>query len=228
MPIGSTGGYVGGGKVGLRGLAGQIKGIRGADSSVRTLKDVGEYDVWSSMLVLAAQAGETQVFSYGVGGTVSNSALAANKLDTNMRTPNQFVDESMNVYALGIQVMRQTPVAYSVGGAVYNVISTDLSNFEANTLFRFHVGGDKPFAEGFVTWFSEGGGWAGADTNFASALYSNGVPSIHAARKWQEPLPIGRVEKFWGEYSWPRNALGLGENLMVVTRLLGVRARGVQ
>ena len=70
-----------------------VKGIRGADAQVKTIKDVGEYDLWSKIIVNNAQAGELLAFSYQVGGIVSGSpATNANKLDTNMRTTGQLVD----------------------------------------------------------------------------------------------------------------------------------------
>ncbi len=214
-------------------FAGQVKGLRGADGAVRTLKDVGEYDVWSTVILPKTPAGELQAFSYGVGGTVSGSgaagagAVTANKQETNMRTPNQFVDESMNVYAVAIQVCPYTKSAYSAGKADATLTLASHQIIESDVLFRFHVGGDKPFAEGRVTWFPAGGGLYGTVVG-ASINIVNNLPTHAAIRRWEYTLPIGRVEKFWGEFSVPRASAAMSENAAVVVRLLGVRARGVQ
>ncbi len=209
-------------------FAGQVKGLRGADGAVRTLTDVGEYDVWSTVVCPKVPTGELQAFSYGVGASVSGVAAVATKLDTNMRTPNQFVDESMNVYGIAIQPMRYNNKALTGAGPTQAIL-LDFDVLEEHTLFRFHVGGDKPFAEGRISWFSEGAGFYGADST-PTLVASNGVPSVAAIRRWEYTLPIGRVEKFWGELSWPRVAAAttLQNPFGIVVRLLGVRARGVQ
>lgn len=210
-------------------FAGQVKGLRGADGAVRTLTDVGEYDVWSTVVTPAAGAlnGELQAFSYGVGAAVSGSVAVATKLDTNMRTPNQFVDESMNVYGIAVQMSRRTNAALTAGAATVLVLA-DFHIIDEHTLFRFHVGGDKPFAEGRVNWFAEGGGLYGVDST-PNAVLANGSPNISSIRRWEYTLPIGRVEKFWGEFSWPRAAAtAITGPCGLIVRLLGVRARGVQ
>lgn len=221
-------------------FAAQVKGIRGADAQVKTLKDLGEYDVWSKICLSTLQAGELLPFAYGVGGNVPGSGAAAgtvaNKLDTNLRVANQFVDESMSVYAIAIQIERVTAPAFQaagMGGASYTTTLADWEQIEAHTLFRMHVGGDKPFAEGMICWFPEAGGPAGSTQVNNAEIITNGVATVHSARKWDLKLPIGRIEKFWGEFSWLRATLVLagaagGCRVGVITRLMGVRARGVQ
>lgn len=215
-------------------FADQVKGIRGADAQVKTLKDLGEYDVWSKVCVRTLQGGELLPFAYGVGGQVPGAILAAvaNKQDTNLRVANQFVDESMSVYAIAIQVERVTVAAFQTGGAAsYTTTLADWLQIEAYTLFRMHVGGDKPFAEGMISWFPEAGGPAGATQVNNAEIITNGVATVHSARKWDLKLPIGRIEKFWGEFSWLRANLVIASAtncVGVITRLMGVRARGVQ
>jgi len=214
----------------------QVKGIRGADAQVKTLKDLGEYDVWSKVCLGTLQAGELLPFAYGVGGQVPGSANAvvANKLDTNLRVANQFVDESMSVYAIALQVERVTAQAFQTGAppaASYTTTLADWEQIETYTLFRMHVGGDKPFAEGMVSWFPEAGGPAGMTQVNNAEIITNGVASPYSARRWDLKLPIGRIEKFWGEFSWLRAQLviaGAGARIGIITRLMGVRARGVQ
>lgn len=226
----------------------QVKGIRGADGVVKTLKDVGEYDVWTHIIVSDQQQGELLGFTYQVGGIVSGTAGAnATKLDTNMRVASQFVDESMSVYAIAIQIERltravfQNPYAPLVDNSKlpYQATYHDFKEMEAHTLFRMHVGGDKPFSEGMLTWFAEAGGLYGSTALSGEEIVANNVPTIASARRWEFKLPIGRVEKFWCELLWPGGSPTIGVfpasptadvhgKIGVYVRLLGVRARGVQ
>lgn len=221
-----------------------VKGIRGADAQVKTIKDVGEYDLWSKIIVNNAQAGELLAFSYQVGGIVSGSAVNANKLDTNMRTTGQLVDESMAVYGIAIQIERVTAPRFQAVALPYLTQAGDFLSLEMATLFRFMVGGEKPFAEGLVTWFAESGGAWGVSSGIAGAggligsidFMCNNVPTYASLRKWEYKLPIGRIERFWGEFSWPGSAPAIGAfpaatgtagRIGIIVRLVGVRARGV-
>jgi hypothetical protein len=225
----------------------QVKGIRGADGVVKTLKDVGEYDVWTHIIVSDDQQGELLGFTYQVGGIVSGTGgVNATKLDTNMRVASQFVDESMSVYAIAIQIERLTRAVFQVhtGSPVdqypYQATYRDFKEMEAHTLFRMHVGGDKPFSEGMLTWFAEAGGLYGSTALSGEEIVANNVPTIASARKWEFKLPIGRIEKFWCELQWPGGSPSFGlfqgfsppsadhGRVGVYIRLLGVRARGVQ
>jgi hypothetical protein len=67
-------------------------------------------------------------------------------------------------------------------------------------------------------------------------IVTNNVPTYASLRKWEYKLPIGRIERFWGEFSWPGNnpvlgvfaaATGVAGNVGIIVRLVGVRARGV-
>jgi hypothetical protein len=228
----------------------QVKGIRGADGVVKTLKDVGEYDVWTHIIVSSGQQGELLGFTYQVGGIVSGTAgVNATKLDTNMRVASQFVDESMSVYAIAIQIERLTRAVFQDLSIVppevapgskkpFQATYRDFKEMEAHTLFRMHVGGDKPFSEGMLTWFAESGGLYGSTAQSGESIIANNVPTIASARKWEFKLPIGRIEKFWCELIWPQgsptfsvfpdSAPAVPGRVGVYVRLLGVRARGVQ
>jgi hypothetical protein len=173
-----------------------------------------------------------------VGGQISGApGVNSTKLDTNLRVPSQFVDESMSVYAIACQIMRLTPARYQgvPGDGAYTATLDDFRSIEAHTLMRMHVGGDKPFAEGLVTWFAEAGGIAGMSNANNGEVLANNVPTIASARQWRYHLPIGRIEKFWAELSWPNGAATIGNfqsgnagRMGLIIRLLGVRARGVQ
>ena len=116
----------------------------------------------------------------------------------------------------------------------------DLVRIEAGTLFSFYSGGEKPFAEGMVTWFPEGGGIYGATDVNNTEILANGVPTPASARAWRHEIKVRRLEKLWGAFTFEHGALAL-PNLGavvtapaglaregVVTRLLGLRSRGVQ
>ena len=220
-------------------FAAQVKGLRGADAQVRSLKDVGNYDVWTTLILQSAATGEQTGFSYGVGGMVPGTNVNSTKLETNLRVPHQFVDESMNVKGIAIQIERATPAAFQAAGApgtAYTATLDDFREIECHTLFRMHIGGDKPFAEGLVTWFAEGGGIYGNSNANNAEVLSNNVPTYAAVRQWGYPLPIGRIEKFWAELSWPRGAITIDNfpetstagRIGIKIRMLGVRARAVQ
>lgn len=221
----------------------QVQGIRGPDSQVRSLKDVGNYDVWTSVVIDNNQAGELIGFSYGVGGGIAGRpAVNSTKLETNLRTPFQFVDESMNVYAVAIQIERLTISAVQPTGApagtAYTATLDDFRNIETHTRFSLHVGGDKPFAEGLVSWFPEAGGIYGMSNANNGEVLGLGTPTPAAARFWDAEyrLPIGRIEKFWCEFSWPHGAPAIDlfpedqhhGAIMIKVRMMGARARAVQ
>jgi hypothetical protein len=212
---------------------GQIQGVRTAGGDVKLIKDVGEYDVWSSALFGKTQAADLYCFSYSLGGAVAGfPAITATKAETNLNVANAFVDESMNIYGIAVQITRFQPPAYdSAGGpAAYLTNSADFGLIEMATHFGFYIGGDKPFAEGKLTWFGEAGGVYGFDPVFA--VMANNVPTPASARVWKYTLPIGRIEKFWGRFEFPRGPLALNclatQHVQVLVRLLGVRTRGVQ
>ena len=218
---------------------GQVQGIRTAGGDVKLIKDVGEYDVWSSAVFAPTQAADLYIFSYSLGGAIAGAAgVTATKAETNLNVANAFVDESMNVYGIALQICRVTPMGLQAGAAVDYVAGlADFLQIEGAAQFGFYIGGDKPFAEGKLTWFGEAGGIFGFDV--ANMIYANNVPTPASARVWKYTLPIGRIEKFWGRFEFPRGPLALAAAAtdtvfgstgatQVLCRLLGVRTRGVQ
>lgn len=204
-----------------------VRGVRGADGAVRSIKDVGEYDVWTTIVTAAAQVNELQGFTYAVGQNVSGTAVGSTKLDTNLRSPGNFVDESMNVYAITHEILPFTVIAFNPA-AGYFPVTADLKDIMSKTLFRFYVGGEKPFAEGLLQWFPQAGGISGFSVVNNDFAINNGVPTPASARKWAFTLPIGRIETFRAEFQYPRGALNCAGIVAHVIRLMGVRARGVQ
>lgn len=221
---------------------GQVQGFRTAEGDIQLIKDVGEYDVWSSVVAMNGQSAPLIFFSYGFGGNIPGAPnnARATRLETNMYVPNQFVDESMNVYAIALTISRLTPgplLDTTVPPTPdYTAIYPDFIDIEAKTLFGFFVGGEKPFAEGRVTWFAEAGGFYGFTTGTNTDIIANNVPTPASARVWKYTLPISRVMKFWGQLDFLRGPLVLGTGteppvvpgIEIVCRLLGVRTRGVQ
>lgn len=202
----------------------EVNGVRTAGGELRQIKDVGEYDIWSSAICAKDQSSELYVFSYALGGPVTGaSSVTATKAETNLYAPNTFINEAMTVYSIAIQICRQTPKAFNSGN-IYNTIGDDLLSLESSTHFGFYVGGDKPFTEGKLTWFAEAGGFYSAST----AAYANNVPTPASARVWAYRLPISQIEKFWGRLEFPRGPLALGGPVQVLCRLLGVRSREVR
>lgn len=218
---------------------GQVQGFRTAEGDIQLIKDVGEYDVWSSVVATSSQQAPLIFFSYGFGGNIPGAPnnARATRLETNMYVPNQFVDESMNVYAIALTICRETPwplIDTAVAPQDYVAVYPDFIDIEAKTLFGFFVGGEKPFAEGRVTWFAEAGGFYGFSTSTNTDIIANNVPTPASARVWKYTLPISRVMKFWGQLDFLRGPLNLGVEsetpvgIEIVCRLLGVRTRGVQ
>ena len=173
---------------------GQIQGIRTAGGDVKLIKDVGEYDVWSSAIFSQAQNADLYIFSYALGGSIAGAAaVTATKGETNLNVANAFVDESMNVYGIAIQPLRETPSVFQgvalpgPSGAIGHILTlADYLNIEACCHFGFYIGGDKPFAEGKLTWLAEAGGlWGGGNGGTAPAgVLANNVPTAASARVW--------------------------------------------
>jgi len=224
------------------GLGNAVKGLRGPDSQVRSLKDVGEYDVFSAVVVANAQAGELRAFAYAQSQAVPGTNVASTSMETNLRTPGQLVDESMLVYGIAIKIHRMTPAIFQAtpGDGDYTAVLNDFLSLEAHTYFSFHVSGDKAFAEGHTTWFAEGGGISGFSVANAAEILNNNVPTHAAIRRWEYKLAIGRIDSFYAKYQWPNGAPAIAAHpgsgqppartgrVAITTRLVGVRARNVQ
>ncbi len=64
---------------------GQIQGVRTAGGDVKLIKDVGEYDVWSSAVFAKTQSADLYIFSYALGGAIAGApAVTATKAETNL------------------------------------------------------------------------------------------------------------------------------------------------
>lgn len=219
-----------------------VKGLRGPDSQVRALKDVGEYDLYSAVCVQTAQAGELRAFAYGASQVVPGVApgVASTAMETNMRTPGQLVDESMLIYGVAIKIHRMSPAIFQQldTDGDYVAVLNDFMSIECHTYFTLHVSGDKHFAEGHTTWFGEGGGISGFSVANNAEVLNNNVPTHAAIRRWEYKLALGRIDSFYGSYQWPNGAPAIalhpgGGNarngrVLITTRLVGVRARNVQ
>ena len=215
-----------------------VKGLRGPDSQVRALKDVGEYDLYSAVCVQNAQAGELRAFAYAASQAVPATGIPATAMETNMRTPGQLVDESMLIYGVAIKIHRMSPAIFqfNVPDGDYTAVLNDFLSIECHTYFTLHVSGDKHFAEGHTTWFGEGGGISGFSVANAAEILNNNVPTHGAIRRWEYKLALGRIDSFYGSYQWPNGAPAIQlipntnnrGRVLITTRLVGVRARNVQ
>jgi hypothetical protein len=213
----------------------KVEAIRAKDGGVYAVKDQGEYDLWSTAYFNSAQAAEMRVFNYSIGQAPSGLAgINADRLDTNLNVANNLVDEEMTVYGLAILPHRfnRARTGIGVGSALYVLTLADLIRIEEGTLFSFYSGGEKPFAEGLITWFPEGGGIYGTSVVANAEILDNGVPTPASARAWRHEIKVRRLEKLWGAFTFPHGAMAL---VMGATgsagfkvRLLGIRSRGVQ
>lgn len=215
----------------------KVEAVRAQDGNVYAVRDQGEYDLWSTAYFGGAQIAELRVFNYSIGGNPSGLAgVGADRLDTNLNVANNLVDEEMTVYGIALQVERFTRAR---GAATAHTLSlATLVRLEEGTLFSFFSGGEKPFAEGLITWFPEGGGIYGTSVVANAEILDNGVPTPASARAWRHEIKVRRLEKLWGSFRFEHGALlGLvaGGGTMAVAdaagikvRLLGIRARGVQ
>lgn len=224
----------------------KVEAVRAQDGNVYAVRDQGEYDLWSTAYLNGAQNAQLRVFNYSIGGAPSGwqNVVNADRLDTNLNVANNLVDEEMTIYGIAIQPERFTMAISRGAGAGTDFVLplADYMALEAGTLFSFYSGGEKPFAEGLITWFPEGGGIYGCTDVNNTEILANGVPTPASARAWRHEIKVRRLEKLWGAFTFEHGALvmavliaqqaggGLTANsrLGVKVRLLGIRARGVQ
>lgn len=215
----------------------KVEAIRAKGGEVYSVKDQGEYDLWSTSYINTTQAAELRVFNYSIGQPVPGLAnnVNADRLDTNLNVANNLVDEEMTIYGVAIMAQRFNRIRQAVGGvgsAQYVLTMADLIEVEEGTLFSFYSGGEKPFAEGLITWFPEGGGIYGTSVVANTEVLDNGVPTPASARAWRHEIKVRRLEKLWGAFTFPHGALALAMgatgSLGLKVRLLGIRSRSVQ
>lgn len=221
----------------------------------QVIEDVGPYPVWSTVLLseMPEKSTEDQLrergrrgtgsifFSYSIGGQVPGAyrQLAATRLETNLNVPNQFVDERMSVESIDLVIPRVSLAAYQINpsGGVYLVSKQDVMSLAAEASLSFYCGGDKPFAEAVLahrtfmyreinerqeptlkTILGHDGGWIVRFAEFGK----------------NTPLPIGRIEKFWGELLFIRSSPKFGRHcynpavIAAAMVLNGERRRRVQ
>ena len=217
----------------------KVEAVRAQDGNVYAVRDQGEYDLWSTAYIGGAQVAQSRVFNYSIGGNVSGLAgVAADRLDTNLNVANNLVDEEMTIYGIAVQAERfnRNRAGAGVGSTAFVTTLAALIRIEEGTLFSFYSGGEKPFAEGMITWFPEGGGFYGSSIVANTEVLANGVPTPASARAWRHEIKVRRLEKLWGAFTFDHGALtAVAGGAMAATdsvglkvRLLGLRARGVQ
>ncbi len=193
-------------------------------SPPRVIEDVGSYAVWSTVLLSEMPEKSTQdqlreaerrqtgaiFFGYSVGGQVPGAyrQLAATRLETNLNVSNQFVDERMNVESIDLVIPKVSLAVYQINpsGGVYVVSESDVESLATEASLRFNCGGDKPFAEATLAHrpIVAVGLEEPKDPTISTILRHTGGWIVRFAEFKKNPLPIGRIEKFWGELLFMR------------------------
>jgi len=155
-------------------------------------------EIYSTVLVHSRQPSELHAFSGGLGYVMTGSLSCRpnGRLDTNMRIPNQYVDEGME--AIGVEwtipaVVGVEHLDQSVREP-YHTRLLDVIEFARCAFIRVYFGGDMPYAE-----------WPAIQKPIAW--------SVEGARqqvRFQDAVSIGRIEKFWVELSFPGPAPQFG------------------
>lgn len=176
----------------------KVEGVRASDSQVASLRDLqGCAELWSTCVVRSRHPVSVQAFLYAIGSDVPGTEreLKSDRTDTNMRVAGQFA-ETLNSGRMGKLI---TGLEWSVPDIVssrylpkqdlapYHVRLSDVSEFLRKAVIRLYVGGDKPFV----------------DVHPGSRPVEWGGNGARQAVRFDRSLPIGRIEKFWTEISFP-------------------------
>jgi hypothetical protein len=169
-----------------------------SDTQVTSIRDLqGCTELWSTCVVRSRHPGSVQAFNYAIGFDVPGTEreLRSDHTDTNMRVAGQFVEMldsgRMGKFVTGIEwcVPEIVSARYlpKQDLAPYHVRLSDVSELLRKAVVRFHVGGEKPYVDVHpgsrpVAW-----GWNGARQSV----------------RFDRSLPIGRIERFWAEVSFP-------------------------
>lgn len=188
----------------------------GKGAEVRSMHQVG-LSVYSTVVVTRG-CGELRAFSYSQGADIPGvfrNRVPASRRETNMNVSYQLVDEETTWIGFGWSVAAVTPAALTPSGVAYRVTQEDVADFLQAGFLRLFIG----------SW----------DNAFLEL-----VPDQHAVQRdeagWRQRVPLAgplharRLEKFWGELSWPRTqpTLSTPDSALAVTFRLSTEAEGVE
>jgi len=153
-----------------------------ANAARKQLADVGQYPLYSTVCVAAAQATDLRMFSYKLGDALPGAIAGAiaTELETNMEVGGQIGSGMMRVESIGLSWWAYGPA--TIVAAAYYPTSLDVARFDAHSMFRFEVNG-KVFAHGRFTMFPAGHGLYGSTDLNNAEIMSNGVPTFQARGK---------------------------------------------
>lgn len=223
-------------------------------TTVRTLKDVGRFSLFSTVVLQPALLGRPDrldaeeqstafrlgylrdgrvvaAFGHSVGQRLPGTKRVATRLETNMSVAAQFVDESIHVTGLCWRIPVWTPAEFRLeqDASAYDVTTEDIREFVGAAKIAFFVGGEKPFYElplaARPMAFDAEDGWPAAD---GEAVRQDALGSWGQYLTDIDPyLPVGRLEKFWWEIQFPDRLPVLGGPVTVVCVIETKRSRGV-
>jgi hypothetical protein len=204
-------------------------GNNNANVMRKQLSDIGQYPLYSTVIVAAGQAVDLRMFSYKLGEQVPGAvgAVPATEQETNLEVGGQIGSGSMRIESIGLSWWGFSPAA-ATGVAAYYPTLADIERFDAHSMFRFECNG-KVFQHGRFTMFPAGHGIYGfSGVNNAETL-SNGVPTFQARTLLRDPIDLGPSDTFVGILRFPRGAItpNLGGALVVTSWLFGPRSRPV-
>lgn len=200
-----------------------------ANAMRKQLADVGQYPLYSTVVVAVAQAVDLRLFSYKLGDALpgGGAGVVATELETNLEVSGQLGSGAMRIESIGLSWWAYAPAAIT-GVAAYTSTLADLQRFDAHAMFRFEVNG-KVFQHGRFTMFPAGHGVYGYSVVNNAEVLSNGVPTFQARTMLRDPIELGPTDSFVGILRFPRGAItaNLGGPLMVTAWLFGPRSRPV-
>jgi hypothetical protein len=204
-------------------------GNNNANVMRKQLSDIGQYPLYSSVVVAVGQAVDLRLFSYKLGEALpgGGAGVTASELETNLEVGGQIGSGSMRIESIGLSWWGYSPLSVT-GNAAYYPTLADVERFDAHAMFRFEVNG-KVFQHGRVTMFPAGHGIYGFSGVNNAETITNGVPTFQARTLLRDPIDLGPSDTFVGILRFPRGAItaNLGGNLIVTAWLFGPRSRPV-
>lgn len=218
---------------------------------VRTLKDLGRYTVYSTIVLQPRLLGRpdrcanenagsmygndarrVQAFGYSVGQRVPGTNWAATRAETNMIVAAQFVDEEIKARGLCWRVSARTPGEFRIDGIAvpYAVIREDMQELIGAARVAFYVGGEKPFYDAPLALRAVE--YTADDVQKPEV---DGVAAVEdAVGSWGQrltvidpPLPFARLQKFYWEIQFPDRLPHLLGPVTMVCGIDSTRMRGV-